>query len=55
MIIIITIFKYCQLTRDLSSEYHDIRIINLSLNALAIISNSCDPFIDMLKKLDFEK
>ena len=47
--------KYNQLTRDLLSEYHDVRFINLPLSALGIFGNSCGPFIDMLKELDFEK
>ena len=45
--------KYRQLTRDLSSEYHDVRFINRSLSVLGIFGNSCDPFIDMLKEQDF--
>ena len=42
-------------TRDLLSDYHDVRFINLSLSALGIFRNSCEPFIDMFKELDFEK
>ena len=47
--------KYRQLIRDLSSEYHDVRFINLSLSVLGIFGNSCDPFIDVFKELDFVK
>ena len=47
--------KYRQFTHGLSSDYHDVRFINLSLSALGVFSNSCEPFIDIIKELDFEK
>ena len=47
--------KYFQLNHDLLSEYHEVRFNNLSLSALGIFGKSCESFIDMHKKLDFEK
>ena len=47
--------KYRQLNHDPSSEYYDVRFINPSLSALGIFGNSYEPFIDMLKEIDFEK
>ena len=47
--------KHHQLTRDLSSDFYNIKFINLSLGALGIFGNSCDPFIDMWKELKFDK
>ena len=35
--------KYQQLTRDLSSGFHNIKYINLSLSALRIFGKSCEP------------
>ena len=42
-------------TRDLSSDFHNIKFINLSLSALGILGKSCEPFIDMCKELEFDK
>ena len=47
--------KYHQLIRDLSSDFHNIKFINLSLSALGIFGKSCEPFIEMCKKLEFDK
>ena len=47
--------KYYQLTRDLSSEFHSVKFINLSLSALGILGRSCESFIDMCKELEFDK
>ena len=47
--------KYHQLTRDLSSDFHNIKFINLSLSALGIFGKSCEPLIDMCKELEFDK
>ena len=47
--------KYDQLTRDLSSDFHSVKFINLSLSALGIFGKSCEPFIDMCKELEFDK
>ena len=47
--------KYHRLTRDLSSDFHNIKFINLSLSALGIFGKSCEPFIDMCKELEFDK
>ena len=47
--------KYHRLTRDLSSDFHKIKFINLSLSALGIFGKSCEPFIDMCKELEFDK
>ena len=47
--------KYHQLTRGLSSDFHCVKFINLSLSALGIFGKSCEPFIDMCKELEFDK
>ena len=47
--------KYYQLTRDLSSDCHSVKFINLSLSALGIFGKSCERFIDMCKELEFDK
>ena len=47
--------KYRQLNRDPSLEDNEVRLINLSLSAQGIFGNSCYPFIDIYKELDFEK
>ena len=47
--------KYHRLTRDLSSDFHNIKFINLSLSALGIFGKSCEPFIDTCKELEFDK
>ena len=47
--------KYRHLTHDVSSDYRNVRFINLSLNTLGIFGNSCEPFIDLCKELDFRK
>ena len=47
--------QYYQLTRDLSSDFHSIIFINLSLSALGNFGKSCEHFIDMCKELEFDK
>ena len=47
--------KYHQLTRDLSSDFHNVKLINLSLSALGNFGKSCEPCIDMCKELEFDK
>ena len=47
--------KCFQLTRDLSSDFHSFKFINLSLRALGIFGKSCELFIDMCKELEFDK
>ena len=47
--------KYYQLTRDLSSDLHSIKFINLSLCALGIFGKSCEPFEDTCKELEFDE
>ena len=47
--------KYDQLTRDLSSDFHSVTFINLSLSALGILGKSLKTFIDMCKELEFNK
>ena len=44
--------NYYQLTRDLSSDFHSVKCISLSLSALGIFSKSCEP-LDMCKELEF--
>jgi len=47
--------KYYQLTRDLSSDFHCVKFINLSLSDLGIFGKLCEPFVDMCKELEFDK
>ena len=42
-------------TRDISSDFHNIKFISLSLSALDIFGKPCEPFIDMCKELQFDK
>ena len=47
--------KYLQLIRDLSSDFHNVKVINISSSALGLFSISCEPFVDMCKELKFDK
>ena len=47
--------KYHQLIRDLSSDFHNIKFIILSLSFLGIFGKSCEPFIEMCKELEFDR
>ena len=47
--------KYHRHTRDLSSDFHNIKFIHLSPSALGIFGKSCEPFIDMCKDLECDK
>ena len=47
--------KYMQHTRDLSSKYHNVKFINLSISSLGIFGNSCNSFIAMCNDLNINK
>ena len=47
--------RFLQLTHDLSSMYHCVRLINLSISSLGIFGNSCKSFTEMCNDLDVEK
>ena len=47
--------KYYHLTRDLSSDFHNMKCINLSLGALGNFGKSCEPFSKMCRVLEFDK
>ena len=47
--------KYHYLTRDLSSDFNNIKVINLSLSALGIFGKSWVPFIAMCNELESDK
>ena len=40
--------KYMQLTRDLSSKYHGVKFINLSISSLGIFGKSCNSFMAIM-------
>ena len=44
--------KYMQLTHDLSSKYHSVKFINLSISSLGIFGKSCNSFIAMCNDLN---
>ena len=43
--------KYRNLIQELSSNYHDVKFINISISSLGIFGNSCDAYIQMYKDL----
>ena len=47
--------KCLQLTHNLSSMYHCIRLLNLSVSSLGIFGNSCKSFIEICKDLEVER
>ena len=47
--------KYRSLKQELSSNYHEVKFINISISSLGIFGNSCDANIQMYNDLDFDK
>ena len=47
--------KYRQLILELRSQYKDVFVVNLSMGALGVISNSSNSFLDMMKDLSFDE
>ena len=47
--------KYRNLIQELSSNYHKVKFINISISSLGIFGNSCDACIQMYKDLDCEE
>ena len=47
--------KYRSLKQDLSSNYHEVKFINISISSLDIFGNSCDAYIQLYNDLDFDK
>ena len=49
-------YKKCRsLKQELSSNYHEVKFMNVSVSSLGIFGNSCDAHIQMCKDLDFHK
>ena len=44
--------KYRNLIQELSSDYHKVKFINISMSSFGIFGNSCDTYIQMYKDLD---
>ena len=47
--------KYRELVQQLTNEYEKVNFVNLSISALGIYDKSTTEFIDMMKKLKFDK
>ena len=47
--------KYHSLKQELSSNYHEVKFINISISSLGIFGNSCDAYIQMYKDHHFDK
>ena len=47
--------KYRNLIQELSTNYHKVKFINISISSLGIFRNSCDAYFQMYKGLDFEE
>ena len=47
--------KYRSLKQELSSNYHVVKFINISISSLGIFGNSCDAYIQLYDDLDFDK
>ena len=47
--------KYRNLMNDLSSDYQQVKIINLSISSLGVFSDDCSTFVGFLESLDFDK
>ena len=47
--------KYRNLIQELSSNYHEVKFINISISSLGIFGNSCDAYIQMYKDLNCEE
>ena len=47
--------KYPNLIQELSSNYHKVKFINISISSLGIFGNSCDAYIQMYKDLNCEE
>ena len=47
--------KYRNLIQELSSNYHKVKFINISISLLGIFVNSCDAYIQMYKDLNCEE
>ena len=47
--------KYGSLKQELSSNYHEVKFINISISSLGIFGNSCDAYVQMYKDPDFDK
>ena len=45
----------CNLMQELSSNYHEVKFINISISSLGIFGNSCDAYIQMYKDLNCEE
>ena len=47
--------KYRNLIQELSSNYHEVKFINISISSLGIFGNSCDAYIQTYKDLNCEE
>ena len=47
--------KYRNLIQELSSNYHEVKLINISISLLGIVGNSFDAYIQMYKDIDCEE
>ena len=47
--------KYHSLKQELSSNYYEVKFINVSISLPGIFWNSCDAYIKIYKDIDFDK
>ena len=47
--------KYRSLKQEVSSNYHEVKFINISISLLGIFGNSCDAYIQLYNDLDCDK
>ena len=47
--------KYRNLIQELSSNYHKVKFINISISSLCVFGNSCDAYTQMYKDLNCEE
>ena len=45
--------RYHSLRHELSSKYHKVKFVNISISSLGIFGNSCDIFIQMYNNHDY--
>ena len=49
-----TLAKYRSLNASLSSSHNEVKFVNVSINALGVLDNSCESLSKMLNDLDIE-
>ena len=47
--------KYVNLINEMSRNYRDVRVVNLSMSSLGVFSNECSTFLDMMNDIGIDK